>query len=133
MPQLSSPLSTPAGMPLVNSAHLAKAAGLHVTFPTLAALHAAVAAEGASYPDGQRLATSEEADSGADRIYRTSLGHARTAMVGGRRIDLASDTSLVRGGTAAPENSLGADGDAFVNTVLGTVYTKTGGVWTLVS
>ncbi len=120
-------------MPLVNAAHLAKAGGLYMTYATVADLHAAVAAEGLNWPDGQRMSCAEEADSGAERIYRTGLGHARTAQIGARQVVLGSTTSLVRSSSGAPSSGIGANGDAAVDSATGLIYTKSGGAWALLS
>lgn len=132
MPQLSSPLSTPAGMPLVNAAHIGKAGGLYMVFATVADLNAAVAAEGSSWPDGQRATVSEEADSGAERIYRTGLGHARTVQVGLKRLVLPGNTNVVRATSGTPASGVGATGDAAVDPATGTVYSKATGSWAAV-
>lgn len=125
MPQLSSPLSTPAGMPLVNSAHLAKAGGLFMVFATVADLTAAVAAEGSNWPDGQPCKVSTESGTGATRIYLSGLGHARTVDVGGRRFVLASDANTVLPTTGAPSGSGATSGDRRLDIATGLLYTWT--------
>lgn len=119
-------------MPLVNAAHVGKAAGLYMVFATVADLVAAVAAEGASWPDGQRASVSEEADSGAERIYRTGLGHARTVQVGLKRLVLPGNTNVVRATTGMPASGVGATGDAAVDTASGSVFSKASGSWAAV-
>ena len=131
MPQLSSPLSTPAGMPLVNAAHIAKAAGLYMHFATVADLHAAVAAEGSSWPDGQRAVASQEADSGAVRVYRSGPAHARTVQLGPYRAVLGAESNIVRASAGAPASGVGSNGDLSVDTVTGIVYAKASGAWSV--
>lgn len=133
MPQVTSPLSAPAGMPLVNAAHISKAAGLFMSYATLAEAHAACAAEGASWPDGQRLACAAEAEAGAIRVYRTSLGHVRTALVGARQFVLPGEANLVRTTSGAPATATGENGDVAADPATGKVYTKSGGAWTAVN
>lgn len=133
MPQVTSPLSAPAGMPLVNAAHLSKAGGLFMIFGTAADLAAAVAAEGASWPDGQRLALSVEADSGAERIYRASLGHARTAKIGPFVRVLPGDANIVRATSGVPAAGIGANGDLAFDPAVGTVYERPSGTWALLT
>ncbi len=133
MPQLSSPASTPAGMPLFNAAHISKAGGLFMMYATASDLATAVAAEGANWPDGQRAALSSEADSGAERIYRTSLGNARTVKIGPFIRTLTSDTAIVRATSGAPSSGVGANGDLAFDSASGVVYERPAGTWAVLA
>lgn len=131
MPQLSSPLSTPAGMPLLNAAHLGKASGLPVHYPTIAALNAAIAAELANpigWLDRQPITVATE-PVGVHRVWSSSAQHARTLMFGGMPITLASDSAAVLSTSGMPSPSTGADGDAAVDAAAGVLYLRTAGVW----
>ena len=79
MPQLSSPLSTPAGMAGVNPAHVGKMAGVRLHFPTFAAFTAAITSGATGFAsdlwaDGQEMTIADEADT-ALQSSRMTLAH----------------------------------------------------------
>lgn len=131
MPQVTSPLSSPTGMPLVNAAHVAKGGGLFMVFATAADLAAGVAAEASNWPDGQPISVAAEAGTGAVRIYRTSLGHARTVQLGSVQLVLAADANIVRPASGIPASGTGADGDRAFDPSNQAMYSKAAGAWTL--
>lgn len=134
MPQLSSNLSTPAGLPAINAAHIGKFGGLHLHFPTRSAWQAAIAdAPSLNWADGQPMTIADEADTSAVRIYRTSLAHARTVQVGVIRLVLPADSNIVRATSGAPASGVGDNGDAAVDSTTGAIYSKSGGAWSAVT
>lgn len=134
MPQLSSPLSTPAGMAGVNPAHVGKMAGTRLHFPTFAAFTAAITSGATGYAsdlwsDGQEMTIADEADTGAVRVWRTSLAHARTVRVGGATLVLAGNTNLVIATSGVPASGTGSVGDLAIDAGAGLYYTKGAGGW----
>ena len=135
MPQLlTSPLSTPTGMPVTNQAHLGKLAGTRIHFGTFADFTAAITTGTAFYAadlwaDGQEMTIASEADAGAVHIWRTSLGHARTVRVG--RVDtiLLANSNVVLAAAGQPVGGTGNNGDLSVDRAAGVVYLKTAGAW----
>ncbi|MFN6994415.1 MAG: SGNH/GDSL hydrolase family protein [Aquincola tertiaricarbonis] len=134
MPQLTSPLSTPAGMAGVNPAHVGKMAGTRLHFPSLAAWTAAITSGATGFAsdlwaDGQEMTISDEADTGAVRVWRSSLAHARTIRVGGTSIVLAANTNLTLATSGVPASGTGNTGDVAIDSGAGVYYTKGAGGW----
>lgn len=131
MPQLSSPISTPAGMPAKNPAHIGKNAGEAMHYATRAAWLQAVASslDTANWPDGQPMTIADEADSGAVRIWRVSLGHARTVRLGLYLGVMSVNTAAVLTASGIPESGTGTDGDWSFDPVTSVIYAKSGGLW----
>ena len=134
MPQLTSPLSTPTGMPATNQAHLGKLAGARIHFATFADFTAAITTGTAFYSadlwaDGQEMTIASETDSGAVRIWRAALGHARTVRVG--RVDtvLPANSNVVLAAAGQPISGTGNNGDLSVDRAAGVAYLKTEGAW----
>ncbi len=73
------PLSTNAGTPMFNFAHIAKLVGTHMHYPTRQAWKDGVAQALELYwPAGQPMSIADEAGTGAVRLYDPTLGHANT-------------------------------------------------------
>lgn len=132
MPQLSSPVSTPSGMPAKNAAHIGKNAGEAMHYATRAAWLQAVgsSADTANWPDGQPMTMSEEADTGAVRIWRVGLGHARTIRLGLYVGVQAADANTITTTSGVPNAAVGVDGNWAVDMATSTIYAKVGGAWT---
>ena len=134
MPNLSSPLGTPPGMPVVRTDQLGKAAGLSMTFGTMAALNAAVVADRADplLLTGQPMAVATEAAWGVYRVWDAVAQHARTvALSPGLRLVLGTDDSAVLFGTGRPAAGTGANTDVYVDWGGNAYYTKAAGTWAL--
>jgi len=133
MPQITSPISTPSGMPAKNPAHIGKNAGEGMHYSTRAAWLQAVtaSADTVHWPDGQPMTVSDEADSGAVRVWRVSLGHARTARVGLYQGVLAANSNIVYGGVGVPDSGFGASGDWSVDPTTHAIYVKDSSTWVL--
>lgn len=134
MPQLSSPLSTPAGMAGVNPAHVGKMAGVRLHFPTFAAFTAAITSGATGFAsdlwaDGQEMTIADEAGTGAVRVWRTSLAHARTVRVGGTTFVLAADTNVVTATSGIPAEGAGNVGDVAIDSAAAELYTKKADGW----
>ena len=126
MPQLSSPLSAPAGMPLVNPAHLNKLTGLAFQAETLADLNTTIAATTPMWYDKQEVRVLAEPVY-CRRIWDAAAGHARNVRIGKLPYLMGTTTNTVLGGRGAPTG--GANGDLFLCVDTGKVSLKTGGVW----
>tara|TARA_B100001105_G_scaffold251204_1_gene240593 strand:+ start:1448 stop:3724 length:2277 start_codon:yes stop_codon:yes gene_type:complete len=134
MPQLTSPLSTPAGMAGVNPAHVGKMAGTRLHFPSFAAWTAAITSGATGFAsdlwaDGQEMTIADEADTGAVRVWRTSLAHARTVRMGGTSVVLAANTNLAIATSGVPSSGTGSVGDVAIDGGAGVYYTKGAGGW----
>lgn len=136
MPNLSSPLVTSAGMPVVNRSSIARAAGFkHLTraeFDQAVTDERAAIGSGAGlYQAGERIYILGEEG------YRTwfvgadaASSHARTVvLVSGKSAVLAADANASLGTTGAPANGTGANGDIATDWATGQVYIKTSGAW----
>lgn len=143
MPQLTSPLSTPSGMPAINQAHVGKFAGLHMHFATLADLNTAVGDD--SPPSGERgnivaagplwsanqVFTVASEPPGVHRRWfigaSAALSHAKTVVLpSGAAVVLANDTSVVLATAGVPADGLGAVGDLAIDITGNAYYIKTG-------
>lgn len=129
MPQLTSPVSTPAGMAGVNQAHVGKMAGMRLHFPTFAAFTAAITPGATGFAsdlwaDGQQMTIADEADTGAVRVWRASLAHARTIRAGSATILLATDTNRVLATVGLPANGTGNTGDVAIDSAAAAYYVK---------
>lgn len=141
MPAISSSLSTTnSAIPLVNAAHLGKAAGLAMHFATVTALNAAVTAERANitavspmWSVGQPSTVATE-PAGVHRTWyvgaSAALSHARTVHLrSGLSVILPNDINTVLATTGAPSNGTGADGDVAVDFTNNNYYLKASGAW----
>ena len=126
MPNLSSPIATPAGMPVVNRGSVSRTAGFKCL--TRAEFDQAMIDERADplWVDGERLAIASESDSRAVRIWRTGLNHARTVEVESLQFVLDADDDKVLFAAGQPAGGTGAVGDVSVDLVGRMVYKKTG-------
>ena len=138
MPNVSSSLgSTQRYIPVVPSSQIGRYAGLFMHFPTLTALNNAVADEllnvGEASPlwtDNQPMAVAAEAALGVHRLWKTSLSHARTVVLGpGKTAVLPTNANTVIGTTGSPSGGTGADGDIAIDSATGIYYTKATGSW----
>lgn len=131
MANQTDPLTSSPGVPLIHLRQVGKAGGLTIHFTTVQDWKDGVtyANLGSRWPEGQRMTRPDEAGTPAVRVYRGSLQHARTVLLGLLTIVLGSDENVVHGFDGLPPGSLGIDGDLSVDPTTGTIYIKANGTW----
>jgi hypothetical protein len=131
MPQLSSSLSMPDGLPGANAADLGQWAGLSIqvtqaswTTPTTG--HLAKEVANPLLPDGATIKFTGEPP-GVTRVYDATSHHARKVLFpGGATYTLATDTAAVIATTGVPAGGIGAVNDVAYDQAAGLRYVKTG-------
>lgn len=132
MPQLASPLSTPAGMPAVNQAHLGKLVGVQIAFPTFAAFTAAITTGQTGFSmdqwfTGQRYTIAGEPIQ-AVRFYDGTS--PLNAMIGNKVFSLNNNSTTIGYTTGAPGSGVGNPHDLLLDQATGLVYSKiNSGAW----
>lgn len=141
MPTISSPLASPAGMPLVNRSAVARAPGFkHLTRAEFdqAVLdeRAAIIAGAGLYQSGERLYILGEEGyrtwligSGGDATAIAAASHARTVVISAAKsVVLTADVNVMLPTAGIPAVGVGVSGDQAIDRATGIIYAKTS-VW----
>ena len=132
MAEQQDPITSRPGVPFFHLRQVGKMGGATIHFTTVQDWKDGVtyANLGSRWPEGQRMTRPDEAGTPAVRVYRGSLQHARTVLLGLLSIVLGSDDNKVHGLTGTPGSGVGIDGDLSVDPATGSIYIKANGTWT---
>ncbi len=138
MPTLSSSIATPAGMPVVNRASIARAAGFkqltRAEFDqAVIDERAAITAGAGLYQNGERLYIMGEkgyrtwlAATGGSAAANAAASHARTVVLGGgQSVVLGADANTLTTTTGTPSGSGTTSGDKAYDPATGRLYSWT--------